>query len=116
MPEPIESSFTDNFENVSLDNTIINNSTDSSYLWCNKCDINKSNDCIAYDKCRKWYSNVKSDYTNDGLFTKKKTWDERTDSDAVMTVKKNKEDLRVANNKDIYTNCNGVFTNFPKIK
>ena len=107
MPEPIESSFTDNFDNVSIDSTIINNTTDSSYLWCNKCDFNKSDECIAYDSCRKWYSDVKSDYTNDGLYVKKKTDNE---------IDANKEAVRVANNKDKYTNCSGAFINFPKIK
>ena len=107
MPEPIESSFTDNFDNVSIDSTIINNTRDSSYLWCNNCDLNKSNECIAYDTCRKWYSDVKSDYTDDGLYVKKKTDDD---------IKANQEELRVANNKDKYTNCRGAFPNFPEIK
>ena len=65
MPEPIEASFTDIFDNTTLTNPIINNSKDSTYIWCNKCNLNNSKECETYDICHKFYNSNKTNFTND---------------------------------------------------
>ena len=65
MPEPIEDSFTNTFDNTTLTNPIINNNKESTYIWCNKCNLNNSKECDTYNICHKFYNSNKSNFTND---------------------------------------------------
>jgi hypothetical protein len=49
MPQPIEDSFTSTFDYKTLINPIVNNSKDSTYIWCNKCDKKKTEECENYN-------------------------------------------------------------------
>ena len=97
MPKPIEASFTDTFDYKTLVNPIINDSKESTYIWCNKCDANKSDDCENYNICYNFYNEHKSNYTED-YFNKSK-------------------EIEFNSDYDIYNACSTIFKDsFPKAK
>ena len=91
MPEPVEKSFTNNYDKNAPDPTSTNKN-DQPYLWC-KCSADNYNTdkCKAYNTCRINYANNNYDNTGTATFS------------TVSNI-----------DKEIYNNCINAFPNFPK--
>ena len=97
MPQPIEDSFTSMFDYKNLANPIIQNSKDSTYIWCNKCDAKKSDECDNYNICYNFYNDNKDNFTEE-YFNKSK-------------------ESNFSSDYDIYNACTAIFKDsFPKAK
>ena len=94
MPEPTERSFTETYDIINVNAA---NTDQRPYIWCEKCNVNNTNDNSISTAMCKAYNTCKINYANNNKVDNKSTFTTIGEID-----------------RKIYDNCVNAFKNFPK--